>query len=42
MTRNFALEGGFFNLGKSVFDATTLGGPLRVQTEAEGVNIDMV
>ena len=42
MTRNFALEGGYFNLGKSVFDTTTLAGPLRAQTEAEGVNLDMV
>lgn len=42
MNRNFALEGGYFNLGKSVFDTTTLAGPLRAQTEVEGINIDLV
>ena len=42
MNRNIALEGGYFNLGKSVFDTTTLAGPLRAQTEVEGINIDVV
>lgn len=42
MNRNLALEGGYFNLGKSVFDTTTPAGPLRAQTEVEGVNIDVV
>ncbi len=42
-TPNFALEGGYFNLGKIGFQSTTTGGgTLNGQYEIEGLNLDLV
>lgn len=41
-TPNFALEGGYFNLGKIGFQSTTAGGTLNGQYEVEGLNLDLV
>jgi OOP family OmpA-OmpF porin len=43
LNRYFAIEAGYFDLGKFSFDATTSGnGALRGETEFRGVNIDLV
>ena len=41
--RNFAIEGGYFNLGKTRFNSnTTPAGTLSGQTRVQGLNIDLV
>ena len=41
--RNFAIEGGYFNLGKNGFDAATApAGNLTGETKVQGVNLDLV
>lgn len=40
--RNFALEGGYFNLGKFNYSTTLPSGPLYGQYQIEGVNVDAV
>ena len=41
--RNFALEGGFFSLGKFGFTSTTLpAGTLNGQIKLQGLNLDLV
>ena len=42
MNRNFALEGGYFSLGKFNFNTNTLTGPLNGEFEVEGINLDLV
>ncbi|MBT9594772.1 MAG: OmpA family protein [Vitreoscilla sp.] len=43
MNRNFALEAGYFNLGKTSFQATTLPlGTLDGELKFEGINLDLV
>lgn len=41
--RNFALEGGYFNMGNSSFNANTSpAGTLAGETKAQGINLDLV
>ena len=40
--RNFALEGGYFNLGKFTYGAAAPGGTLGGTYEAEGLNMDVI
>lgn len=41
--RNFAIEGGYFNLGKNSFNAATVpAGNLTGETKVQGVNLDLV
>jgi OOP family OmpA-OmpF porin len=43
INRNFALEAGYFNLGKFGFNSTTLpAGTLNGQIRVEGVNLDLL
>lgn len=43
MNRNFALEAGYFNLGKTSFQASTLPlGTLDGELKFEGINLDLV
>ena len=43
MNRYFGVEAGYFNLGKSTFEATTVpAGSLNGQLRAEGFNLDLV
>jgi OOP family OmpA-OmpF porin len=41
-SRMFALEAGYFNLGKFGYSATAPGGALSGQYEVEGVNVDLI
>lgn len=40
--RNIALEGGYFNLGKSSFYSPTVAGSLSGETKVHGINLDLV
>jgi len=41
--RNIAIEGGYFNLGKNSFNATTTpAGTLAGQSKVQGINLDLV
>lgn len=40
--RNFALEGGYFDLGDTSFSATAPGGPLTQSSGVKGFNVDLV
>ena len=43
LSRNFALEAGYFNLGEFGYTATTLpAGGVRARLEIEGINLDFV
>jgi len=41
-TKNFAIEGGYFNLGEFDFSATVLPGAIDGTIEIDGVNFDLV
>ncbi len=42
LNENFALEGGYFNLGKSNFSALTNPGSLHGQVGLQGANLDLI
>lgn len=42
LNRNFALEAGYFNLGKFSYATTLAGGPMNGRYEIEGLNLDLV
>lgn len=40
--RNIALEGGYYDLGKTSFSSTTGAGPFNNSTRRHGLNLDLV